>query len=63
MIQTRLTTVRQKLSKIESYVAVYNHDQFTQEAVDELVDNVRSILIEIRDELQAVNQELNNWHA
>jgi hypothetical protein len=62
MIQTRMTVIRQKLEKIGCFDKVYRHDQFTQESVDELKQNVRALLLEIRSELYAINEELNQWH-
>jgi len=61
IIGTRITRVIMLLDKVRKYSDIVTADNFENQSLANMKDNVKDILDEVKDEIDQIKDEVDNW--
>jgi len=60
-IPERCSRISALLTKLKRYDAIVRSDSFTNSALDEMKHNAKDFLKEVKDEVDLIKSEVDNW--
>jgi len=60
-IPERCSRISALLTNLKRYDAIVRSDSFTNSALDEMKNNAKDLLKEVKDEVDLMKSEVDNW--